>query len=528
MIIVEPDSYLMFFYNTGLSVSHENSLYFSDTASKDNYFSGLRSYSVAKCTYQRSNIGFCRVQVPIQELYNVDYMRFKNTSFENKWFYAFVVSVNYINNVTTEVQYVMDPLITWMGEFQLKQCYIERQHVMNDNIGANICDEGLGVGNYCTELQTTIWGVSTTGSIARVAIANGNSVNKMGGIYSGSAIIDCADQDTLTNTIKSLVDSNQSDSIVSIVMIPSALNGAELHRITNNSVPKPYSDILGYTPKNKKLFCYPYKYCTIDNKEGATLDLMYEYMGSVPDATSSGNMQFTILGQGYPSGCEVVCFPSNYKGSNGSEYRISMTHFPVCSFSVDSYQAYLAQKNAYFKQDLALTTANGIINTGASAMQGAIGGAMAGPTGLAIGAMTGFSRGLVDTSSDILKEVTNNMILNSVRPESPSAQKGNESSDLWFSAGSKGFSLYEKCITKNYAMMLDSYFDMFGYAIKQHGTPNMNARPHWTYIKTIGCDASGSIPASDARDIEQIFDSGCRFWHNIIEMGNYSLDNSPS
>ena len=537
MIIVEPNSNLEFFYNTGLSITHENSLYFPSTSAKDNYFGGVRSIVIGKCTYQRSNQGFCRVQIPIANLYNVDYMRFKNINFENKWFYAFVLSVNYINNETTEVQYLLDPLITWMGDFSLEQCYIERQHVRNDNIGANICEEGLGVGNYCTELQTSIWTTAPSHSIARIAVANGDGItNAMGGIYSGSSVIDCTSQERLNNAIKSLIDSNESDSIVSVTMVPISFAGWEPRRIVNNTIPKPYRDIMGYVPRNKKLFCYPYKYCTIDNREGSTLDLMYEYMGSVPDATSSGNMSFIILGQSYPSSCELVCFPDNYKGSTGSEYRITMNHFPVCSFSVDSYQAYLAQKNAYFKQDLALTTANGAINTMASTAHGAINGAASGAIigqipgalfGGAIGAMQGASNGVVDATSDILSTVTNNMIINSVRPESPSTQKGSETPDIWFSTNGKGFSLYEKCITKNYAMMLDSYFDMFGYAVKQHGTPNMNARPHWTYVKTIGCNVKGNLPASDSRDIEGIFDAGCRFWHNLIEMGNYGLDNSP-
>lgn len=532
MIIVEPNSNLEFFYNTGLSITHENSLYFPSTSAKDNYFGGVRSIVIGKCTYQRSNQGFCRVQIPIANLYNVDYMRFKNINFENKWFYAFVLSVNYINNETTEVQYLLDPLITWMGDFSLDQCYIERQHVRNDNIGANICEEGLSVGNYCTELETSIWSNTASGSVARIAVADGEAgTGVWGHIYSGSAIADCETQADLDSHIKNLIEHNKVDSIVSIIMIPSDFKSYSLDttRVINNRIPKPYHDIMGYIPRNKKLFCYPYKYCTIDNLEGATLDLMYEYMGSVPDATSSGNMSFTILGQSYPSTCELVCYPNNYKGKGSLriEYRITMSHFPVCSFSVDSYQAYLAQKNAYFKQDLALTTANGAINTVAGAAHGAINGVIGGPIGSAVGAMQGASNALIDTTSNILSTVSNNLILNSVRPESPSTQKGEETPDIWFSDDRKGFMLYEKCITKNYAMMLDSYFDMFGYAIKQHGTPNMNARPHWTYVKTIGCNVKGNLPASDARDIEGIFDAGCRFWHNLIEMGNYDLDNSP-
>ena len=416
-----------------------------------------------------------------------------------------------------------------MGDFSLEQCYIERQHVRNDNIGANICEEGLSVGNYCTEKQTSIWTNTASGSVARIALASGAGTSAMGHIYSGSSALDYDTQDKLDAKIKMLIEDNQVDSIVSIIMVPKEFRSynSGTTRIVNNYIAKPYHDIMGYIPRNKKLFCYPYKYCTIDNLEGSTLDLMYEYMGSVPDATSSGNMSFTVLGQSYPSTCELVCYPNNYKGSDGAEYRITMSHFPVCSFSVDSYQAYLAQKNAYFKQDLALTTANGAINTAAGAAHGAINGVVGGPIGSAVGAMIGGSNALIDTTSNILSTVSNNMILNSVRPESPSTQKGEETPDIWFSDDRKGFMLYEKCITKNYAMLLDSYFDMFGYAIKQHGTPNMNARPNWTYVKTIGCNVRGNLPASDSRDIEGIFDSGCRFWHNLIEMGNYGLDNSP-
>jgi hypothetical protein len=92
----------------------------------------------------------------------------------------------------------------------------------------------------------------------------------------------------------------------------------------------------------------------------------------------------------------------------------------------------------------------------------------------------------------------------------------------------KNFYFRQKCITKNYAMMIDSFFDMFGYAIKQHAVPNMNARPHWTYVKTKGCSVDGALPADDAQAIENIFNKGIRFWKNHNEIGNYGYDNSPS
>ena len=55
----------------------------------------------------------------------------------------------------------------------------------------------------------------------------------------------------------------------------------------------------------------------------------------------------------------------------------------------------------------------------------------------------------------------------------------------------------------------------------------MNARPYWTYVKTLGCSVDGAIPADDASAIENIFNKGVRFWKNHNNIGNYSLDNSP-
>lgn len=530
MAYVEPNSSADFFYDTGLSMSHENTLYFASSPVKDQYFTDFNHISVDHVTYQREHRGWLRVELPMNRLYNVDYMRFRNISFENKYFYAFVTAVNYVNNLTTEVQYVLDPIMTWMGNFTLKQCYIARQHTLNDGIGNNIAEEGIPVGPYITELQTTIAQYNYGNSFARIAKGSEAGTNWMGGIYSGSSIIDCSTQDALNTAIENLIDNNQADSIVSIIMIPNAFSGANV--VTNRSagsLPKPYSDIDGYTPRNKKLFCYPYKYCTIDNGEGATIDLMYEYFGTTPDTTSSGNISFTVSGCGYPSSCEVMLYPNDYKANSGLEYRLTMTHFPQCSFSVNTYEAYLAQKNAYFPLDLARQNTQGLIRMGSSMAQGAYSGLARGD--LAGSILGGISSGAMQGIREVANQdslVQDNLVINSVRPESPTIQHGTPSADIMWSIGNKSFMIYEKCITKNYAMMLDSYFDMFGYAIRQHGTPNMNARPHWTYVKTIGCDVGGDLPASDKKEIENIFDGGVRFWHNLSEMGNYSLDNSPA
>ena len=56
--------------------------------------------------------------------------------------------------------------------------------------------------------------------------------------------------------------------------------------------------------------------------------------------------------------------------------------------------------------------------------------------------------------------------------------------------------------------------------------PQMNNRPHWTYVKTAGARIEGDLPQDATKEIEDIFDNGSTFWKNMNEVGNYSLDNT--
>lgn len=538
MAYVVPDTDAQFFCKTGLSPSHENTLYFATVDAKNSYFDNWDKYVVTDITYQRENIGFIRVQLPVSSLIRCDYMRFRNSSFEGVWFYAFITQVNYINNITTEVQYKLDPFMTYMGAFSLKQCYVARQHTVNDGIGNNIAEEGIPVGNYITEGTIAIANTGAGNIKYRLAVSDGGSLHLSGGIPTGCTTYDYESIDALQNKISELVDDNETDSILGIYTYGTAFGGSASYTTMTHA--KPYSSIGGgYVPKNNKLYCYPYKYCTLDNGEGSTQDFMYEYFETVPSATSSGNFSFYLYGCNYATGLELLVIPKSYKYNGGdsvcSEYRMTQTHFPTGSFAVDSYKAYLAQKNAYFPQEKAIMQRQADTNAVTSGLKGAVSGLeslgqgnLLAPLAGITGALGGMANSYIDTSRDIQNAVTENMTINQIRPESPSIEHGTPSSDILFSTTGKRFYLYEKSITRNYAQMIDDYFTMYGYAVKQVMTPNMNARPHWTYVKTIGCNVNGEMPASDAREIESIFDNGVRLWHNLNEMGDYSLDNSPA
>lgn len=546
MAMTIPSTNIQLFGNLNISPNYENSLYFATTVAKDTYFDTLPKKAVfMSCSYQRENRNYIRVQTNISNVYNAQYMRFQNPDFENKWFYAFIFDVNYVNNATTEIGYQIDYLMTWMGGFTLNQCYVARQHVRNDNIGANIADENLPCGEYideqthatidCTNMAIVILYSDTT--------AAGELVN---GVYQGAkvGVFQQNEVDLLNRLIQSIIDNNQSDNIIGMYMIPKSFSGKISNRahMETYNFDKPYTDFDGYVPKNNKLFCYPYKYCIVDNMEGQTQLYQYEYFNARPDSKSEGRITFTVSGV-ISSSPQLLLYPRSYKIIKGDSLPIaslSMSHFPVSSWSVDSYKAWVAQKNAYYPLEQQNTGMVGVVNAGRSAVMGAGAGALAGlgigtaiapGVGSAVGAIIGglvggFGGGLVNTGFDMLENRVQKDIMNTTNITAPTINKSQQSTDVLYAEGSKTFQIQMKCITKNYAMMIDDYFTMYGYAIREVMTPSMNVREHYTYVRTVGCSVGGDIPAYDAAQIEKIFDNGIRFWKNHTEIGNYDLDNS--
>ena len=105
--------------------------------------------------------------------------------------------------------------------------------------------------------------------------------------------------------------------------------------------------------------------------------------------------------------------------------------------------------------------------------------------------------------------------------------KGNAQGSLNVSAKKQQFYRGRVSVTSEYAKIIDDYFTRYGYSTKRLKVPNRNSRPHWNYVKTVGCTVTGSIPSDDIRLICSIYDTGITFWKNGSEIGNYSLDNSP-
>lgn len=578
MAYITPDAVVELFEDISLDSSYENTLYFASTADKDNYFTnlyatkGLGRYN--DLSYNREQRGYVRLGMTRATAINATYMRFKNTSFENKWFYAFVLDAEYINNGCTEIHFALDYVMTWMGTFNLAQCYIERQHTIHDGIGNNIAEEGLPIGDYITEGVTEIEDQYSPDSDVAIVIlyADENGTGSfISNIYSGCNMKICkrtgtqSAKDVANDFLTDKLQNNLIDSIVGLYMIPEYM--ATLAENNPTTVPqyikpvsKPYTDIAGYVPKNKKLFCYPYKYLEVDNARGSVQQFAYEFFNGLPDTTSTGNCQFQIY-MSVANNCEMVCVPLNYNMYSTTQQtlrnyqkRLGASNFPECSFAIDSYRAYRAEKNASLDYKVNRSQEVGNVANGKSNLWKTVMntlnnkyGEQESPTGLvpkgtdktletfkkimgglltAVGTVGNFiheSGGIKGAINDI----KDTYLVNNAEKRMPDMVQGEVTPDAMWGMGQLKYVAYQKCITKNYAMMIDDYFTMFGYAVRQIGVPNMNARPYFTYVKTVGCTVHGNMPSDHAKQIEQIFDKGVRFWKSVDNIGNYNLNNAP-
>ena len=91
-------------------------------------------------------------------------------------------------------------------------------------------------------------------------------------------------------------------------------------------------------------------------------------------------------------------------------------------------------------------------------------------------------------------------------------------------AGKFGVHTYCMGLKAEYEAVLDDFFSMYGYKVNRVKDIELHSRKNWNYVKTVGANITGNIPAGDLAEITHIFDSGVTMWHTkSFDYGN--LDN---
>lgn len=123
------------FYKDTLFTDMQNTVHFNSDADRDNWFNTYFD-SQHKLIFEypfniRRDRSKLRVPRGFEELIGYNYCRFLN-GFDNKYYYAYVTGMNYINDRTTEVTLIIDVLMTYtQGDVieNLQNVEVERQHL---------------------------------------------------------------------------------------------------------------------------------------------------------------------------------------------------------------------------------------------------------------------------------------------------------------------------------------------------------------------------------------------------------------
>ena len=173
---IEPNTTVKFLFGVPLDNSYENTINWDNVNSQTSYFTSKARYTLDRQSYQRISAGKMKVELPVERLYNCNYMMFRNDNFENKWFYAFVLNVEYVSNTVCSVTYVIDVMQTWFFDYQAAMCFVERETPSSDNIGEYRLDEGFACNLYITN-ESNLVGTAKNYYVVASQTPDGGSVS---------------------------------------------------------------------------------------------------------------------------------------------------------------------------------------------------------------------------------------------------------------------------------------------------------------------------------------------------------------
>lgn len=519
-----PNTTIRLLTNVPLEPSYNHTIYFDSESKQSSYFIGKQKRSFPKNTYQRHTRNNMKVGVLADEIYDCNYMMFQNTAYGNKWFYAFITSIEYVNNVTSIITYQIDVLQTWLFAFQLGQCLVERQHSESDGYFENLVPENLDLGDYTIE-KTTIVDLNTM-SVGLYYSQNPDGeaadAKTRGNIFCGLGMesgIRASDASSVASEIKNWIDKGKEDALISTFQYPSFLDEEGSSTDTpgglhERTVPV-YNNITqidGYDPKNRKLFSYPFCKLVLTNNAGNRAEYRWEQFKYSDESQSLVNFKLAGAIVTTPT---VILYPMDYMGMNKNYDRgLVLSNFPTVAWSGDAWKAWWAQNKGSVTSSMIASAMTTMTSVGTSAVAGNVTGAA---TTAVMGQQNLFNQAhsLFGKKQDL--ENTPPQVHGQVQCDSLNAQMSKVQ-----------YTFEHQTVRKPFAKLIDDYFTMFGYAQNCLMIPNLHARPHWTYIKTVSCVLTGSVPSDDSESIVNIFNNGITWWMNGDEVGDYSLDNRPS
>lgn len=545
-ITPQTDIYLL---KCPIEADNRNQINFANATAQYNYFSSLPKLAIDNCTYQRKD-DVMRLPYHIDDIINYNYVMYRNEAYSSKWFYAFITDMEYASDHMTKVTIKTDVYQTWQFDLTFMRSFVEREHVNTDGVGDNLLNEQLPVSDYvvnsfsdydfCSGLSDCYVVVQLSELLGNMATQYGSRKKIYGGIPSGCwyFAIDPNEPDALSQLISAYDASGKSDALVTMFLLPKAfaptaqqlsilievsgtqyaIDGFTLPDTTTYTVlgsktwTRP-TKLDGYTPKNNKLFTYPYSCLMVTNNGGSDLIYKWEY------TSDKSNCIFSL--NGVPTqGISAKLTPTNYMRTTtvdgGYSWSISSQNFPTISWLSDYYLNWQATNGTN-----AIVESTGELVNKLDQPAGSF-------TEFLGKAFNDVMGGVGDYLGNLFTNVKNVITGEGWQAKVvPDQAKGNvNSGDINFAIGKVGFTGYCMSINAETAKSIDDYFSMFGYLVNVSKVPNITGRRYWNYVKTIGANIEGNIPQGDMDEIKGMFDRGVTIWHDTSHYLDYTQNNT--
>lgn len=538
-----------------LNNNYDHTINFSTRAEQVAYFKTKAVKTFTGYAYLRKRWSI-KVAATMGDARTWSYLFFMNpdpNTTKQRWAYYFITDVEYVNDSTVELSLELDVMQTYLGDYQLQECFVEREHSVADAFGENTIDEGLDTGDlvpvdssmvamsdYCTLILSTV---------DLVNYYQGTQYRVMGGLHDntfcgmGVYAISNAYHVKLQDLLYTMDGAGITDAIVNLWTYPKNLVNLEPNEVWeddgDNFNPfkkvaatsgamvvrgnRPETMAGGYVPVNAKLRQYPYSLLYMTNNMGSAAAYRYEYWHTDGEADGydyvfrvNGSVGADAAAKIYPTYYHNVA--DNYAFDDG----VTISGFPTCAWNCDTFKLWLAQNQN--QHSLMRSTAG--LQVGAGAMV-ATAGALATATGF--GSLVG--AGTIATGMGMMASGLNSTLqLNAQIKDAavqPAAARGSQSSNVNIAANRHCFQIIHKTVDPYHAKRLDDFFTMYGYKTCMVKKPNVDSRPHFNYVKTVASNVRGNICHADLAKINAVFDRGITFWKNGDEIGDYSVDNRP-
>lgn len=565
---------------------YKHTRWFDDEDSQYNYFQSKHLLTVGEANFQRiEGRHFISISSSLDLLWGCNYLMFRNTAYGNKWFYAFVTKLEYVQKNTTYVHFEIDVLQTWRFVMGFRPSFVIREHCDLWNTDGspviNTVDEGLNYGSeYEIKSQTNF---TPHTPIYYLVIACKTAMHKKDGVdYTG----------------KIIPISNGLPQPLTYYIFPFNINGETPLVMIGGYVMSGMGTVLGvlqalcYGDKmaGNIASCYVTEYApgshyTSETDIVAFDDEHYEAV-TITDPNIETELELvrlydvydydmfggTVIADKY-SGYDAVTeskllmYPytvlilDDFRGNrvalknefiNGNDIvlyiRGSLGHSNKVTYSVDDYlgqSGIVSLENGIVNNspndipilhDYLTAFLQGNRNTIDNQKQtiafngvidtiGSIVGGVASAGVMNIPGLLSSGVGMVKGGGNAVLQLQGIQAkIKDIDNMPPTLVKMGGNTQFDFGNGITGVYIIKKQIRPEYQKKLSDFFKMYGYKLNEVKIPNFHTRQNWNYVQTSACNIIGYFNNEDLDELKQVFDNGITLWHTD-DVGNYLLAN---